>query len=516
MIDTSRPQAAPRRILLILISVIALGVAGRLYRIQEPLVGYRPNDTAAIARNFAEGGMRMMYPQIDWRGLSTGYVESEFPAYTYTIALLYRVFGEHDVIGKLLSLVSYVLSSFVLFALVRRLSDDRAGVLAVLFYTVATVAYSFTRGVQPDAWLALGSLAGLYYFWIWTETRSLGALALSIAGVSLAVLIKPVSLYLGLPLMYLAFRAFGIGSLRRIEVWGFAVAVIVPMVLWYRHAYSFWLVDGNTFGVFGGWVKYRAFPPDIRQTAAAVKETMVRLWLLIATPVGCALLVAGILRRPPNKNYFLHVWALGFATAVVVAAKGMAAHDYYQLPMVYIVAAFMACGATMLWDTPRLSPRLRQSAVALACVSIVAFSLWRWQIRLTRMSPEEWNRVAFAERVARITQASDLIVMVRPYRGVTDLYQHRTAQGEFFECDPVDFYHSHRIGWSLDDHQASLAMIDTLRRRGARYVATAFPDVLTRHPGLREGLDTRYTPVEVNDHWAIYRLDGPRAEDSRQ
>jgi Dolichyl-phosphate-mannose-protein mannosyltransferase len=516
MTDTRRIPAVSRRTLWILLSVIALGVAGRLYRIQEPVYGYRPSDTAAIARNFSEGGMRLLYPQIDWRGQSTGYVESEFPAYTYTIALLYRAFGEKDVIGKLLSLLSYVLSSLVLFALVRRLYDDRAGLLSVLFYTMATVAYSFTRAVQPDAWLALGSLAGLYYFWIWTETRSIGALVLSMAGVCLAVLIKPICLYLGLPLMYLAYRAFGTGFLRRTELWVFAAAVTVPMVLWYRHAYGFWLVDGNTFGVFGGWVKYRAFPPDLGQTAAALKETMVRLWLLIATPIGCALLVAGIVRRPPNKNYFLHVWALGFAVATVVAAKGMAAHDYYQLPMVYIVAAFMAYGATMVWDAPRLSLRVRQMTVAVSCLFVVGFSLWRWQIRLTRMSPEEWNRVAFAERVARFSQPTELIVMVRPYRGVTDLYQHRTAQGEYFECDPVDFYHSHRIGWSLDDHQASLAMIDTLRRRGARFVATAYPDILTRHPGLREGLDARYTPVEVNDHWAIYRLDGPRAEESRQ
>jgi hypothetical protein len=76
----------------------------------------------------------------------------------------------------------------------------------------------------------------------------------------------------------------------------------------------------------------------------------------------------------------------------------------------------------------------------------------------------------------------------------------------------VDFYRSHRIGWSLDDRLAQPAMIDTLRRRGARYVATAFPEVFASNPALKTDLDGRYTPVDVNAHWAIYRLDQPAAK----
>jgi hypothetical protein len=507
---TTKPARRPvtRATLAILLLVIGTGVLGRAYRLGDPMTGYRPHDTAAIARNFHDNGMHILYPQIDWRGSSTGYVESEFPLYTYAVAALYQVFGVHEVIGSAVSILEYAISALLLFALVRRLYDDTAGLLATLFYSIATVVWYYTRSFQPDALLALGSLAGLYYFWVWSEEGGLPALALSAAGVAVATLIKPTNLYLGLPLLYLAYRAFGIRCFRRLELWLFAIVVTVPAALWYRHAFQFWITDGNTFGVFGGWVKFKAFPPDLYLTLAAAKAIVSRLFVLVATPLGCVLLLVGFLRRPPQRNYLLHWWCAGFAVVVVVAAKGVEAHDYYELPAVFFVAAWMAYGVVALWNAEVRPRRLLRPALVVACLSVVAFSLWRWKIRLDRVTPE-LNRVAFAQRVAEVTEPSALIVMVRPYRGVPGLYQHRLSAGVYLECDPVDFYRSHRIGWSLDDRLARLPLIETLRGRGARYLATAFPEVLANNAALKAELDSRYTPVDVNPRWAIYRLDQP-------
>jgi hypothetical protein len=84
---------------------------------------------------------------------------------------------------------------------------------------------------------------------------------------------------------------------------------------------------------------------------------------------------------------------------------------------------------------------------------------------------------------------------------------HRTPEGEYLECDPVDFYRSDRKGWSLDERQATPEFIAALRQRGAKYFATGFPEIFQRHPELKAELDRSYTPVEVTPDWAIYRLD---------
>jgi 4-amino-4-deoxy-L-arabinose transferase-like glycosyltransferase len=511
MDELRRPSV---RTLTLLLLIVLGGVAARLHGIDQPMIGFRPDDTAAIARNFYESGMHILYPQIDWRGNSPGYVESEFPIYTYGVALLYQVFGVHEVIGRLVSIGMYGMSALLLFAFARRLFDANVALMAVLYYSMATVVYTYTRSFQPEALLALSSLAAIYYFWIWTESGGIGALALSATGLCIAALIKPISLYLGLPLFYLVYRAFGWRFYRRIELWLFAFVVLIPPALWYRHSYHLWLDYGNTFGVFGGWVKYKVFPPDFRVLAAALGEILIRLLLLIATPLGMVLLVIGFFRRPPKQNYLIHWWCAGFAVAIVMVAPGMKVHDYYQLPAIFPAAACMGYGTAILWNSKIFSPRLLRPAVIAICVSVVIFSLWRWKIR-EQIPATEWNRIAFAKSVASLTEPSARIIMVRPDRKFPELLQHRTTEGEYLECDPVDFYRSHRTGWSVDDRQARVEFIETLRKRGAQYVATGFPEVFARHPELKAGLDARYTPVAVTTRWAIYRLEKPGESSAR-
>ena len=65
---------------------------------------WRQSDTATIARNFAENGMQLFFPQINWGGAGPGYVETEFPLMPWLSAALYLVFGEHAWLGRLLSL----------------------------------------------------------------------------------------------------------------------------------------------------------------------------------------------------------------------------------------------------------------------------------------------------------------------------------------------------------------------------------------------------------------------------
>jgi 4-amino-4-deoxy-L-arabinose transferase-like glycosyltransferase len=500
------PRPLSRRTITFLLLIIAAGVLVRLHRIHDPMIGYRQCDTAAIARNFYENGMHLLSPQIDWRGNSSGYVESEFPLYTYFIAVLYRIFGVHEAIGRCVSIVIYVFSALLLFQLCRRMFDDSVALLAAFFYTIATLAYFLTRTFQPDALLALGSIAGVYYFWIWMEEGGIRAFLLSAVGICTAALIKPTNFYLGLPLAYLAWRSFGWRFLRRPELWLYAIAVILPPVLWFRHAYGLWLTAGNTFGVFGGWVKYRVFPPDVSMAVSAAKQILFRMMILVATPVGLVLLLVGFFTRPPGRIYLLHWWAAGFSVCAVIAAKGMEVHDYYQLPAVFLAAAWMGYGVAWLWNWARVPSRVMRPVLIAVCVFILAFSVWRWGLRI-QIPSKEWDRVAFAARVQALTEPSALIIMVRPYRGLPGLYQHRTAQGEYLECDPVDFYRSHRVGWSLDDRQATSAFIETLRTRGARYFATAFPEIFQKYPELKADLDRDYTPLEVTPAWAIYRLD---------
>ncbi len=515
---TTDPSLAWQRIAVILLLIIGTGTVTRLYRITGPFDGgytWRQYDTAAIARNFYEGTMNILYPQVDWRGNSQGYVESEFPVYQFLVAACYRAFGLHDWLGRAFNVLVYGLSAVVLFLLASRLFGQRVGLFAAFFYSAVPLSFGFTRTFQPDALMAFGSLVGIYYFWAWTEENRWAELWCSGLGVCLATLIKPSNLYLGLPLLYLCYRKWGWRFWRKPVLWFYAAGVLLPSVLWYWHAQNLWNLYGNTFAECTNQYAFSLFWPGYWGWLSLAKQLTFRLIFEIATPLGLPLLFMGLALKPPGGNYLLQAWAAGFAVSVVIAAWPHRLHAYYQLPIVFVTSTAMAIGADALWKSGFLSLRFSQWATGVLFLGVIASSLWVLWPQLA--PPLTRDRILpYAEQVNHLTEPDALVIMVgsgtktRP----AAVHCHRTAWGEYLWSNPIGFYLSHRKGWSLEAQQATPEFIETLRRRGARYFATAEPEILQSRPELRATLDRCYTPLEKTTEWALYRLDKPCTGDA--
>ena len=505
--------AAPRTRLTLAILILA-GVLARLLTIGslpfEDPHAWRQYDTAAVARNFAEGPFHILYPQIDWRGNSPGYVESEFPIYAAAVAALYRIFGVHEWMGCALNVGVFALAAVILFALVRRVYEEQAALYAVFFYGVLPLSFVFTRTFQPDALLSLASLAGVYYFWRWTEEGSTARLAASGLGICAAILIKPFSAYLGVVALCLAFRKFGWALLRKSSLWIFAAATLLPPLLWYTHAARLWYTYGNTFGVIAGppgvWVPMAE--PAWQWTAANTIAWQVVA--LILTPAGIILVAAGLARKREENHGPFAAWAAVFSAMVILGASRFQYHEYYLLPMVFLAAAWMGAGICALLETRRMRPEFARGVVAFLLVWLTASAGLEIYVELRHSSREEEARL-FNARVERETEPDALVIFLRPFYPGEHYYhrQHRTAQGEFFSSYPRDFYLSHRKGFSLDGELATPAMIETLRQRGARYLATPWVKMIAENPALADALARRYTPLIVTPEGVLYRLSPP-------
>ena len=303
---------------------------------------------------------------MDWRGLSPGYVEAEFQVYTFAVALLYRLFGVHEWLGLAFNIGVYILAAIVLFRLARRLFDVDIGLASVFFYSFVPLSIFGMRSFQPDAMMSLGCVAAVYYFWIWTEEGKPGAWVLSALGMCLAVLIKPLALYFGLPLLYLAWRKFGWRLFRMSLMWLYAGVVFLPAVLWFRHAYQLWIHYGNTFGVFAGLVKTGPWNLFDSSWITLAYRMSTRLLFEILTIPGLALLVLAVLfyKLPRGRNGVLYWWLAGFAISVILAPAGYLGHDYYELPLVFVTSIFMGYAAMTLW---RRGGNWRAVVLACAC-----------------------------------------------------------------------------------------------------------------------------------------------------
>ena len=151
-----------------------LAVAVRLILINQPFVdhwSWRQSDVAAIARNFAEGGFRFAYPQIDWAGDATGYVGTEFPILPFVAAICYKFAGIHEWIGRSQAVLFFAVSLPFFFLLVREIFGNTAAVWAAFFFSFAPLNIFAGRSFMPDFPSLSLAIIGLYLFLRWIRNR---------------------------------------------------------------------------------------------------------------------------------------------------------------------------------------------------------------------------------------------------------------------------------------------------------------------------------------------------------
>lgn len=244
--------------------LLLLLVAVRIPGLDDPLVGRydeRMNETAAIARNYHELEMNILYPRIDWGGNGPGYAEEAFQIYAYAVAVLYRVFGVSEYVGRALSLVAFVLTGTLTYLIGCRLFSEQAALIGLFFLGVSPLGIYYSYAFQPDFFGLLCTVAAVYFFQLWTDKGSRPAFVCSMIAATAAGLTKPPNLFIGIPLVYLAHRKFRWAFFKRADIWLYAVAVITLPAIWYWHAHLLGTSYGNIWGVIRGSQTFSpAFP----------------------------------------------------------------------------------------------------------------------------------------------------------------------------------------------------------------------------------------------------------------
>jgi 4-amino-4-deoxy-L-arabinose transferase-like glycosyltransferase len=203
-----------------LLGILVLALLPRLIHLDSSPLGrhaWRQSDTASVARNFHENGHRLFYPQIDWA--VPGYVEMEFPIYPWVTALGYSLLGEAHWIARGLAVFGSLLAILFLFLILRRILSETAGLWGAFFLALLPLSLYFGRAIMPESWMLAASAAGIYWFLRWCESDSWSHYALSVVAITLACLLKLTSLYLGLPLLWLAWQRYGSRALWHWKIW---------------------------------------------------------------------------------------------------------------------------------------------------------------------------------------------------------------------------------------------------------------------------------------------------------
>src|SRR6059058_3785095 len=215
-----RPYHASKFALLLCI----LAVAARFILLDQPYVdrwSWRQSDVAAIARNFSQTGFHLAYPQIDWAGDAPGYVGTEFPILPFVAAVCYKVAGTHEWIGRSQGVIFFAISLPFFFLLVREIFGSTAAVWATFFFCFTPLNVFAGRSFMPDVPSLSFAIVGLYFFLRWVERSESSSFFVAAIAISLSFLIKITSIFIVVPLVYLAVAEGGdLGSGGRSEAEG--------------------------------------------------------------------------------------------------------------------------------------------------------------------------------------------------------------------------------------------------------------------------------------------------------
>ena len=376
-----------------------------------------------------------------------------------------------EVWGRLLSIFCSLASLVVIFLLGRRFISPLGGLMAAFFFAFIPYNIYFSRTILPEPMATMFGLFAILFFVYYIDSGKTAKLYLSGLFLSLAILVKPFTVFYAFPMVYLALQKYSLKDLIRnsklaISMLIFADIVLVPLLAWRA-----WMSNYPVGIPFFSW----AFNGDgIRFRPAFWRWIFAeRLGRLILGIWGVLPFSLGVL-KVVKKNLFIQVFLLGMLAYVSVIATANVRHDYYQIFVIPAVSLALASGAAYLIKTNEFSRLL--SITVLGASILLMLGMGAYQVK-------EYYKINHPEIIEAGTALDEIApkdaLVVAPYNG-----------------DTAFLYQTGRWGWPAID----TSIENIIERGGDYYVSVNQGDADT------QAIIKKYKTVVKTDRYLIVDL----------
>jgi hypothetical protein len=463
-----------------LVILFSLGLGIRLYDLTDLPLDFHPTRqllSALKARGMylqeTGGGddwQRKMAIQ-QWRTKA----EIEPEVFEHLVAFTYRLTGEQLWVPRVYSSVFWLIGGAFLFLLLQQLISADAAVLATAYYLFFPYAVIASRSFQPDPLMVMLVMCFWWALLCWTQRQSWGyAVGAGLAG-GLAIFIKFVAAFfvigggLGLLLGTFAVRAV----LQKKQLWVMAALGLLPAALY--------LVYGVAVNGFLGQQFSGRFIPALLLSPGNYLQ-WASMASLAAGAVAISLGLLGVLfaQDRATRSFLIGLWC-AYLVFGLFFDYHIATHDYYQLPLIPIVAVSLAPVADWLMERLRGPDLRRPGRVAAAAFMLLAVLISVWNVR------NEMKAVDYRPQAALWAEIGDKLGHGNNVIALTQDYGDRLAYWGWQDAliwpnsGDID-YHTARGG------NVNLAeRFDSVTYGNAYFLVTDF-DELNRQPDLKRQL----------------------------
>jgi len=437
---------------------------------------WRQGDTEAMARNFVEERFNILYPQLNYDGAAPNYVQLEFQITTFLIAILYKVFGYHYELARIVPILFFTGSACYLYLIAKKYNSPEVTWIITFLYAVFPLNWFFSRAIMPESAVLFFTMGAFYHFSIWIANEKLRTLLVATVMTALAILVKVPAIFIGIPMLWMSIAKYKMKVFTRWQLWVFAILSLGIPVLYYK-----WLEQVAEFTFVTGIGSKHIIPKFA--TALFTKESFE--FFSTAMPqgftwLGLVLAGIGLFTLRWKKEYPIMVWLLAmFVELITIVA--VIKFRYYLVfigPLLAILAG-KSLGILLKW----------RFGVVPVVVLIIAIAFNSY----TLIKP------GFMERESLLKQAE----YVKKYTDKDDLIAAGIYSPELINA-------SERKGWRVNTiPQNPKEEIDYFISQGAKYFIPVKGYIYgDTDQEYQKYLDEHFTKVEVpeNPEYSFYEL----------
>jgi 4-amino-4-deoxy-L-arabinose transferase-like glycosyltransferase len=481
-------------------AVFLAGLLIRLYDLTDLPMDFHPArqyHSAIIARGLYQqwGGV---YPPEQAPLIGAQFVSEariEPPLIEYLTAAVFALFKTDALwVARLYSILFWLTGGLPLYWLMKKRLGFLAALIGLGFYLLLPYGVYASRSFQPDPLMVSLSIFALWALERWQAQPGWKSAAAAGLLMGAAILVKQVMVFL-LPAAMIALLWAGKGlrkSLRDPQAWLMVLLALLPAVL-----YNLWgvFVSGALAGQYTG-----RFFPQLWLDPGFYLRWLDMIADVFTLPVFF-LALAGVLLLPrsPLKS-MLAGYGIGYLLYGFVFAHHISTHDYYQLPVILLIAVGMGALLDNLWSALQKANPVRVARFAGAALLFGAALLCLWQ---TRSELKQTDYRAEGQLLANL--AAGMGGNAAKTVGLTEDYGAALSYYGFIL--PL-YWESAEDGVSLAAmDEAQFAQVFAERTGGRDYFIITDFDALAAQPLLEKTLDTHFVVFYEDVRYLIYALD---------